>query len=156
MCLFPQRNSMPVEGQVDQPRHGDLLPVGGALKKWILQFYVPRNQGEEERMSYEWKSTEYWVRVETNVFKFYWLDLQMEVPWLQMQMCVRAWPVTGAWVSPDCKPLGDYNALAVHQVWCGESSFTLWGLLDKAFAIIYGQAWKITHKFLDRSWTPQE
>ena len=37
-------------------------------------------------------------------------------------------------------------------VWGGPLS--PWGLPAKAFVIAFGQAWRITHKFLAKSWTP--
>ena len=53
--------------------------------------------------------------------------------------------------------LSSVSCTAVPQIWCGESSFPPWRLpvsRMKDFVIACGQAWKITHRFLTRSWTP--
>lgn len=59
------------------------------------------------------------------------------------QKCLRPW-----------LQLSLETALAMHQVWCEEGSFSLWGLPSKAFVNIYSQAWKIANRFLTRSQTP--
>ena len=54
----------------------------------------------------------------------------------------------------NCNFLQRQSCTAVPQIWCVESSFPPWRLPVKDFVIACGQAWKITHRFLTRSWTP--
>ena len=54
----------------------------------------------------------------------------------------------------NCNFLQRQSCTAVPQIWCVESSFPPWRLPVKDFVIACVQAWKITHRFLTRSWTP--
>ena len=42
---------------------------------------------------------------------------------------------------------------AMHRAWCGSSSFSLWGLIEKAFVIVLAP--EKSPRFLSRSQTPQ-
>lgn len=80
-------------------------------------------------------------------------DSFTELGWHEgMQICLRAWPARGIWIL-------DYNSFDPVMCCCAPSlawrgQLSPGGVPGRAFVITFGWAWKITHRFLAKSWTP--
>lgn len=68
------------------------------------------------------------------------------------QICLRAWPARGFWIL-GCNSFSPAMCCCAPSLaWRGQLSPG--GMPGRAFVITFGWAWKITHRFLARNWTP--
>lgn len=156
--------------QVGQSRHGDCLTVERASNT-SLQFYGHwghrEGDGEKPGLEKYWAVGQNGKDVFKVVFFFFCLGFTRRAQQKHLRKAsdkaIQEWrgrrehkysksmTGQGAW-SWGAAPSRFQGALPVHHSRLGGEG----SLFRKAFIMVQGQVWKITHRFLAVSWTPQK